>query len=130
MLPGSLGQRNIRTGYEWTFLKRFLAMAAITYKDSGVDLEAAQAVASSVSRLMRSTFDPRVIGTHAGFAGLFALDYSEKLFARNYKRPVLAACTDGVGTKLKLASATGIHNTVGIDLVAMSVNDAICCGAV
>ena len=129
MLPGSLGQRNIRTGYEWTFLKRFLAMAAITYKDSGVDLEAAQAVASSVSRLMRSTFDPRVIGTHAGFAGLFALDYSEKLFARNYKRPVLAACTDGVGTKLRVAFKAGVHNTVGIDLVAMSVNDLVTLGA-
>jgi len=104
-------------------------MAAITYKDSGVDLEAAQAVASSVSRMMRSTFDPRVLRTTADFAGLFALDYSEKLFARNYKRPVLAACTDGVGTKLRVAFKVGMHRTVGIDLVAMSVNDLITLGA-
>jgi len=104
-------------------------MAAITYKDSGVDLDAAQAVASSVRRLMQSTFDPRVIGTKADFAGLFALDYAEKLFARNYKRPVLAACTDGVGTKLRVAFKAGVHNTVGIDLVAMSVNDLVTLGA-
>jgi phosphoribosylformylglycinamidine cyclo-ligase len=64
-----------------------------------------------------------------GFAGLFELDFSSRLFARHYEKPVLVSCTDGVGTKLKVASLTGIHNTVGIDLVAMSVNDAICCGA-
>jgi len=104
-------------------------MSAITYEDSGVSLKAAQEAASSAGKLMRRTFDPRVVSTRADFAGLFALDYNGKLFARNYKRPLLAACTDGVGTKLAIAFKLGVHNTVGIDLVAMSANDLITVGA-
>ena len=102
---------------------------AITYKESGVDIDAGDAVAEGIGRLARSTFGPRVIKNDLGFAGLFRLDYNEKLFKRNYRDPVLLACTDGVGTKLKLAIELRKFNTVGIDLVAMSVNDLIVQGA-
>ncbi|KKK92080.1 hypothetical protein LCGC14_2706520, partial [marine sediment metagenome] len=79
--------------------------------------------------LVSRTHTPRVMRLDAGFAGLFRLDFDNPLFARNYRDPVLVSCTDGVGTKLKVASLTGVHDTVGVDLVAMSVNDATCCGA-
>ena len=102
---------------------------AITYAESGVDIEAGDAVAGAIGRLARSTFGPRVVKNDMGFAGLFRLDYNEKLFKRNYRDPVLLACTDGVGTKLKLAIELKKYNTVGIDLVAMSVNDLIVQGA-
>ncbi len=78
---------------------------------------------------MRRTFTPRVIDWKNGFAGLFRLDDQIGLLSRAYRDPVLVASTDGVGTKLKLAFATGRHRTVGIDLVAMSVNDCLCAGA-
>ena len=102
---------------------------AITYAESGVDIQAGDAVAGAIGRLARSTFGPRVVKNDMGFAGLFRLDYNEKLFKRNYRDPVLLACTDGVGTKLKLAIELKKYNTVGIDLVAMSVNDLIVQGA-
>ncbi len=104
-------------------------MAKATYKDAGVDLDTYRDAMSRLPRLISRTHTPRVIRLEAGFAGLFRLDFPSRLFARNYQDPVLVACTDGVGTKLKVASQTGVHSTVGIDLVAMSVNDAICCGA-
>jgi len=104
-------------------------MAKATYKDAGVDLDKYRDAMSRLPRLISRTQTPRVLRLDGGFAGLFQLDFSNRLFARKYQDPVLVACTDGVGTKLKVAVSTGIHNTVGIDLVAMSVNDAICCGA-
>ncbi len=104
-------------------------MAKATYKDAGVDLDVYRDAMARLPRLISRTQTPRVIRLDAGFAGLFQLDFPNPLFARRYKDPVLVSCTDGVGTKLKVASAVGVHDTVGIDLVAMSVNDAICCGA-
>jgi len=101
----------------------------LTYKDAGVDIEAGQDMVDLIRPLVKRTFGPRVMGSFGGFAGLFRLDYNEKLFKHNYTDPVLAACTDGVGTKLKVAFALDKLDTVGIDLVAMSVNDLICCGA-
>ncbi|HEY1598002.1 MAG TPA: phosphoribosylformylglycinamidine cyclo-ligase [Pirellulales bacterium] len=104
-------------------------MAKTTYKDAGLDLELYAEAMSRLPRLMSRTHSPRVMPLPGGFAGLFQLDFSSPLFARKYEDPVLVSCTDGVGTKLKVASLTGRHDTVGIDLVAMSVNDALCCGA-
>ena len=104
-------------------------MAKATYKDAGVDLDIYRQSMARLPRLLRRTHSPRVIPLEGGFAGLFQLDFTSELFARRYEDPVLVSCTDGVGTKLKVANLTGVHNTVGIDLVAMSVNDAICCGA-
>src|SRR5688572_1451388 len=104
-------------------------MAKATYKESGVDLEVYRQSMAKLPRLLRRTHSPRVIPAEGGFAGLFQLDFAGKLFRRNYQNPVLVACTDGVGTKLKVAQLAGVHNTVGIDLVAMCVNDALCAGA-
>jgi len=104
-------------------------MAKATYKDAGVDLDTYAESMARLPRLIARTQTPRVLKLDGGFAGLFRLDFSNHLFARHYRDPVLVACTDGVGTKLKVASLTGVHSTVGIDLVAMCVNDAICCGA-
>jgi len=104
-------------------------MAKATYKDAGVDLEVYRQSMARLPRLLHRTYSPRVIKLDAGFAGLFQLDFASPLFARRYENPVLVSCTDGVGTKLKVAQKLGAHDSVGIDLVAMSVNDALCCGA-
>lgn len=104
-------------------------MAKVTYKDAGVDLETYDEAMTRLPRLMHRTFSPRVMRLDGGFAGLYQLDFASRLFARNYQDPVLVSCTDGVGTKLKVAVLCDKHDTVGIDLVAMSVNDALCCGA-
>ncbi len=98
------------------------------YKDAGVDIEKGDAVVDRILPLLKSTHDPRVIGDPAGFAGLFALDLPGSLFSRRFRRPVLLGCTDGVGTKLRIAHLARRHDTVGIDLVAMCVNDLIVYG--
>ena len=100
-----------------------------TYKDSGVDLELYEDSMRRLPKLMHRTFSPRVVRNDGGFAGLFALDFASSLFARNYKEPILVSGTDGVGTKLKVATMCNRHDTIGIDLVGMCVNDCLCCGA-
>ena len=96
-----------------------------TYKDSGVDLGIYAEAMARLPKLIRRTFSERVIPHDGGFAGLFRLNSK----THRYVDPVLVCCTDGVGTKLKVAFLANRHDTVGIDLVAMNVNDAICCGA-
>jgi phosphoribosylformylglycinamidine cyclo-ligase len=103
--------------------------APLDYRSAGVDLETYEDTISRFPPLLRRTYTPRVIDWPNGFAGLFRLDDQIGLLSRTYRDPVLVACTDGVGTKLKLAFATNRHATVGIDLVAMSVNDCLCAGA-
>ncbi|MEE2681919.1 MAG: phosphoribosylformylglycinamidine cyclo-ligase [Planctomycetota bacterium] len=101
----------------------------LTYAASGVDIEAGDAVVDLIKPALRRTHTARVMGQHGAFAGMFRLDFNEALFKRNYRDPVLVACTDGVGTKVKLAAQRGILDTVGIDCVAMNVNDLIVQGA-
>jgi phosphoribosylformylglycinamidine cyclo-ligase len=98
---------------------------SVTYRDAGVDSAAGDAMIDQIRHLCQRTHSTRVLGKYGAFAGLFRLDYNEKLFARNYREPVLIACTDGVGTKLKIASQLQRYDTVGIDLVAMNVNDLV-----
>ncbi len=104
-------------------------MAKTNYKQSGVDLDVYAESMARLPRLLKRTHSPRVLPAEGGFAGLFQLDFTGGLFARRYQDPVLVAGTDGVGTKLKVAQRAGVHKTVGIDLVAMCVNDVLCCGA-
>jgi len=102
----------------------------VTYKDSGVDIVAGDRAVDKMARYVRSTYSPQVLSdSHGGFAGLFQLDYPRGLLRREYKDPILVGCTDGVGTKLEVAYRTGIADTIGIDLVAMCVNDLIVQGA-
>ncbi len=101
---------------------------ALTYRDAGLDLELYEQSLTAMVPFLRRTHTPRVLDGFGGFASLFSLDYNGRLFAKNYRRPVLVSCTDGVGTKLKIAGLMNKHDTVGIDLVAMSVNDCLCTG--
>ena len=101
----------------------------MTYADAGVDIDAGDRMVSMIEHHMRRTYGPRVLGQHGAFAGCFRLDFNEKLFKRNYRDPVLVSCTDGVGTKVKLAAQLKIYDTIGQDLVAMSINDLIVQGA-
>ena len=101
----------------------------ISYEQSGVSIHANDAMVEQIHRHVASTFGQRVMELKGGFAGMFRLDYDEKLFKRNYKNPVLVACTDGVGSKVQLAAKMKKYDTVGIDLVAMSVNDMLVQGA-
>ena len=103
-------------------------MSKLTYRDAGLDLDLYERSLAGMVPFLKRTHTPRVLDGFGGFASLFSLDYNSRLFAKNYRHPVLVACTDGVGTKLKVAAVLKKHDTVGIDLVAMSVNDCLCTG--
>jgi phosphoribosylformylglycinamidine cyclo-ligase len=98
-------------------------MASVTYRDAGVDIEAGDALVEAIKPLARATNRAGVLGGLGGFGALFDLK------AAGFADPILVSTTDGVGTKLKLAIETGIHQFVGIDLVAMCVNDLVVQGA-
>ncbi|MBL0927459.1 MAG: phosphoribosylformylglycinamidine cyclo-ligase [Phycisphaerales bacterium] len=97
----------------------------LTYAGSGVSIHEGDRFVDLIMRHMRSTHSPRVLANEGGFAGLFRLDFNQQLFKRNFKEPVLIACTDGVGTKIKLAVETDRFEGIGQDLVAMNVNDLV-----
>lgn len=101
------------------------AMSQFTYKNAGVDLELYEQAMRKLPPLMQRTHTPRVIPLADAFAGLFRLQDE----TRTYRDPVLVSGTDGVGTKIKVAQAAGRFTTLGIDLVAMCVNDTLCLGA-
>jgi phosphoribosylformylglycinamidine cyclo-ligase len=101
----------------------------MTYRQAGVDIDAGDEFVRRIRPWVERTASPRLMGNYGGFAGLFRLDYNERLFQKNYREPVLAASSDGVGTKLLVALAADRLDTIGIDLVAMNVNDLVCCGA-
>lgn len=104
-------------------------MSKLSYKDAGVDLDLYADAMARLPRWTHRTYSPRVMKLDGGFAGLFRLDFPGDLFSRKYEEPVLVSGTDGVGTKLKVATQSRRHDTVGIDLVGMCVNDVLCCGA-
>ena len=97
-------------------------MNRLTYRSAGVDIEAGDEAVRRIAPLARATFRPEVLGGIGAFAGFVAVP-------AGYREPVLVSSTDGVGTKLKVAFMADRHDTVGIDLVAMSANDLLVHGA-
>ncbi|MCC6767198.1 MAG: phosphoribosylformylglycinamidine cyclo-ligase [Deltaproteobacteria bacterium] len=95
---------------------------ALTYADAGVDIDAGDRLVANIGSLARRTRRPEIVAGVGGFAALARLP-------RGYREPLLVTCTDGVGTKLRIAFALDRHDTVGVDLVAMSVNDLLTIGA-
>src|SRR5919198_6579551 len=96
--------------------------SGVTYRDAGVDIDAGDALVERIKPLVKRTQRPEVLAGIGGFGALVELP-------SGYKQPVLVSGTDGVGTKLRLAIDTGQHDTIGIDLVAMCVNDVVVQGA-
>src|SRR4026209_1371537 len=94
-----------------------------SYRDAGVDIAAGERAVERIKKHVRSTFRPEVIGDIGGFGGLFAFA------SHRYRKPVLVSATDGVGTRALVARATGRFDEIGVDLVAMCVDDIVCQGA-
>lgn len=99
------------------------SVSRITYSDAGVDIAAGDAAVEAIKADVRSTFRPEVLGDIGGFGGLF------RFATRDWRDPVFVSSTDGVGTKALIAQATGRFETIGLDLVAMCVDDIVCLGA-
>ncbi|WP_083418169.1 phosphoribosylformylglycinamidine cyclo-ligase [Pseudofrankia sp. BMG5.36] len=99
------------------------ATGGVSYQAAGVDVAAGERAVEAMRGHVARASRPEVVGSLGGFAGLFALDTSR------YRKPLLASSTDGVGTKIAIARALDVHDTVGIDLVAMVVDDLVVCGA-
>src|SRR6478609_7378090 len=97
-------------------------MGSISYRDAGVDIDAGDELVERIKPFAKMTRIPEVLGDVGGFAGLCAVP-------GGIAEPVLVSGTDGVGTKLKVAFLTGVHDTIGFDLVGMCVNDIVTCGA-
>jgi len=95
---------------------------SLTYKQAGVDIRKADSLVGEIKAMVKSTDRPEVLREIGSFGGLFK-------FNKKYKNPILVSSSDGVGTKLKIATLANKHGSVGIDLVAMNVNDVLCCGA-
>ncbi|HEX8805228.1 MAG TPA: AIR synthase related protein [Acidimicrobiales bacterium] len=94
-----------------------------TYGGAGVDIAAGEEAVRRIAPMVRSTYRPEVLGDIGGFGGLVELPVDR------YRRPVLVSSTDGVGTKAMVARAAGRYDTIGVDLVAMCVDDVVCQGA-
>jgi phosphoribosylformylglycinamidine cyclo-ligase len=107
----------------WTSGGRARSKRAVTYAEAGVSIDAGERAVELLKSKVKKTTRPEVMGDLGGFAGLFRLNTGK------YKSPILASSTDGVGTKLVIAQQLDIHDTIGIDLVAMVVDDLVACGA-
>jgi len=115
---GTRPRRSCRLGYRSVLTSR----TPLTYRDAGVDIDAGDALVEAIKPFAKRTLRPEVLAGIGGFGALAEIP-------KKYREPVLVSGTDGVGTKLKLAFRLGKHDTVGIDLVAMSVNDILVQGA-
>jgi phosphoribosylformylglycinamidine cyclo-ligase len=124
-----VSERNSANGAEgdrrpWTAgAGRGVRKRSVTYAEAGVSIEAGDRAVELLKSKVRKTTRPEVMGDLGGFSGLFRLN------TQKYKSPILASSTDGVGTKLVIAQQLDIHDTIGIDLVAMVVDDLVACGA-
>ncbi len=125
MGPGSIERRILRAARGMVEIARNASVAPampVTYRDAGVDIDAGDELVERIKPLARATRIAEVLSDVGGFAGLCRVP-------PEIEEPVLVSGTDGVGTKLKVAFATGVHDTIGFDLVGMCVNDVITCGA-